>query len=79
MHIFTVFGYWNPMGFIPEFFLIKTLCYLGNWRIDDEEAIGIVQMDVNSKKAMHSISSIKQYQELVVTARNADEFLGRKA
>ena len=36
-------------------------------------------MDANSKKAMHFISLIKQYQELVVTARDADEFLGRRA
>ena len=36
-------------------------------------------MDANSKKAMHFISLIKQYQELAVTARDADEFLGRRA
>ena len=36
-------------------------------------------MDVNSKKAMHFISLIKQYQELAVTARDADEFLERRA
>ena len=36
-------------------------------------------MHVNSKEAIHFISLIKQYQELVVTARDADEFLGRRA
>ena len=36
-------------------------------------------MDANSKKAMHFISLIKQYQELAVTARDADDFLGRRA
>ena len=38
-----------------------------------------MQMDANSKKPMHFISLIKQYQELTVTARDADEFLGRRA
>ena len=38
-----------------------------------------MQMDANSKKAMHFISLIKQYQELAVTARHANEFLGRRA
>ena len=36
-------------------------------------------MEANSKKAMHFISLIKQYQELAITARDADEFLGRRA
>ena len=36
-------------------------------------------MDANSKKALHFISLIEQYQELVVTARDADEFLGMRA
>ena len=67
------------MGFIPEFCLINTLCSLGNCIIDDEEAIGNVQMDANSKKAMHFISLIKQYQELALTAHEAGEFLGRRA
>ena len=35
-------------------------------------------MDANSKKAGHFISLIKQYQELVVIARDADDFLGRR-
>ena len=38
-----------------------------------------MQMDANSKNAMHFISLIKQYQELAVIARHADEFLGRRA
>ena len=38
-----------------------------------------MQMDANSKKAMHFISLIKQYQELAVTARDADQFLGKRA
>ena len=37
------------MGLIAEFCLINTLCSLGNCIIDDEEAIGNVQMDANSK------------------------------
>ena len=40
MHILIVFGYWNPMGFIPEFSLIKILCSVGIRRGRDEEAIG---------------------------------------
>ena len=36
-------------------------------------------MDANSKKAMHFIGFIKQYQELAVTACDAGEFLGRRA
>ena len=51
------------MGFIPEFCLVRTLCSVDNSIIDDEEAITNVQMDANSKKAMHFISLIKQYQE----------------
>ena len=43
--ILTVFGYWNPMGFITKFCLIKTLCLVGIWRVEDEEAIGSVKMD----------------------------------
>ena len=43
------------MGFIPKFFRIKTLCLLGIGRIDEEEAIGNVQMDANSKKAMPGV------------------------
>ena len=38
-----------------------------------------VHMDANSKKAMHFISLTKQYQELALTARDAGEFLGRRA
>ena len=33
MHILIVFGYWNPMGFIPEFCLIKALCLVGIWSV----------------------------------------------
>ena len=36
-------------------------------------------MDANSKKTMHFINLIKQYQGLAVTARDADEFLGKRA
>ena len=45
MHVLTVFGYWNPMGFIPEFCLIKILCSIGIWTIGDEEAVGCMKMD----------------------------------
>ena len=38
-----------------------------------------MQMDANSKQAMHFISLIKQYQELAVIACDADQFLGRRA
>ena len=79
MHILTVFGYWNPMGFIPEFCLIKILCSVGIRRIRDEEAIGYMEMDAKSKKAMHFIELIKQYKELALTARDAGKFLGRRA
>ena len=44
------------MGFTPKYCLIKTLRLVGNWGIDDEEAIGNMQMDANSQKAMHFIS-----------------------
>ena len=67
------------MGFIPKFCRIKTLCQLSNWRMDDEEAIGNLQMSANSKKTMHFISLIKQYQELTLTGHDAIEFLGRRA
>ena len=79
MHILTVFGYWNPMGFIPEFCLIKILSSLGIRRVGDEEAIGYIEMDARSKKAMHFIELIKQYKELALTARDAGKFLGRRA
>ena len=79
MHILTVFGYWNPMGFIPEFCLIKTLCSVGIWRVRDEEAIGYMKMNAKSKKAMHFIKLIKQYKELALTARDSGKFLGRRA
>ena len=42
-------------------------------RIDAGEAIGNMQMDANSRKAMHFISLIKQYEELALTARDASE------
>ena len=38
-----------------------------------------MEMDANSKKAMHFISLIKQYQELAVTVRDADEFLKKES
>ena len=79
MRILAVFGYWNPMGFIPEFCLIKSLCSLGNWGIKYEEANGYVEMSAKSKKAMHFIKLIKQYKELAFTARDASKFLGRRA
>ena len=60
MRILAVLGYWNPMGFIPKFCLIKTLSLVGNLGIDDEEAIRNMQMDANSQKTMHFISLIKQ-------------------
>ena len=64
------------MGFIPEFCLIKALCSVGIWRVRDEEAIGYVEMNAKSKKAMHFIELIKQYKELALTARDAGKFLG---
>ena len=79
MRILAVFGYWNPMGFIPEFCLIKSLCSLGNWGIKYEEANGYVEMSAKSKKAMHFIKLIKQYKELALKARDAGKFLGRRA
>ena len=78
MRILAVFGYWNPMGFIPEFCLIKSLCSLGNWRIKYEEAKGYVELDSKSKKAMQFIKLIKQYKELAPTARDAGRFLARR-
>ena len=60
MRILAVFGYWNPMGFIPEFCLIKSPCSLGNWGIRYEEVNGYVELDANSQKAMHFISLVKQ-------------------
>ena len=41
------------MGFIPEFCLMKTLCAVDIWRIENKEAIGYVEMDTESKKAVH--------------------------
>ena len=45
MHILTVLGYWNPMGFTPEFCLIKILCSVGIGTVRDEEAIGYMEMN----------------------------------
>ena len=67
------------MRFIPEFFRVKTVCSLHNWGRYDEDAIGNVEMDAKSKKAMHFIGFIKQYEEFAVTARDAGEFRGRRA
>ena len=61
MHFLTVIGYWNPMGFIPEFCLIKTLCSVSIIRIDGEEAIGNMQIDANSQKAMYFISVVNPW------------------
>ena len=47
--------------------------------MDDEEAVGNVHIDANSKKTMQFIRLIKQHQELALTARDASEFLGRRA
>ena len=79
MHIFTSFGYCNRMRFIPEFFRVKTVCSFGNWGKYDEDAIGNVEMDAKSQKAMHSIGFIKQYEEFAVTTRDGGEFRGRRA
>ena len=67
------------MGLIPKFCLIKTLCLEANWRIDDEVAIGNVQIVANSKKVMHFINLIKQYQELTLRVHDASKFLGGRA
>ena len=66
------------MGFIPKFCLMKTLCSVGSWRIEDEEAIGYVEMDVKPRKVMHFIKLIKQYKELASTARDVGKFVGRR-
>ena len=50
MHVLAVLGYWNPMGFIPEFCLIKILCSVGIWRVEDEDAVGYVEMNDKLKK-----------------------------
>ena len=67
------------MGFIPRFRLIKKLYSVGNWRLDDEEEIGNVQMHANSKQAMQFIHLIKQYQELTIIERDAGELQGSRA
>ena len=56
------------MGLISEFCLIETLCSIGIGRVEDEEAIGYVEMDAKSKKAMHFIKLTKQYKEFALTA-----------
>ena len=53
--------------------------FSGIWRVEDEEAIGCMEMDAKLKKAMHFIKLIKQYKELALTARDAGKFLGRRA
>ena len=50
--------------FIPEFCLIKILCSVGIRRVGDEKTIGYIEMDAESKKAMHLTKLIKQYKEL---------------
>ena len=66
------------MGFIPEFCLIKTLCSMSISRIDGEWAIGNVEMDAKSKKAVHFINLNKQYKELALMAWDAGGFVGRR-
>ena len=77
MYILIVFGYYNPMGFIPEFCPIKIIYSLGNWGIEDEEAIGYVELNAKSKKVMHFISLIKECKDLASTAGDASKFLRR--
>ena len=79
MHILIVLGYWNPTGFIPKFCLMKIIYLVGNWWIDDEEAIGNMQIDANCKKALHFISLIKQCRELALTTHKASQILRRRA
>ena len=47
------------MGFIPEFCLLNIICSISIMRIDGGEAIGNVEMDGKSEKAMHFINLIK--------------------
>ena len=68
--IMTVFGYWNPTGFIPTFCLIKTLCSVGNWRIDDQGRLGMCKWMQTPKKRCISLiwfSNIKNSHEQRVT------------
>ena len=67
------------MGFIPISCLISILWSVGISRINGGEKIGNVEIDAKSKKAMHMIESIKLYKELALPARDAGEFLGRRA
>ena len=53
MFLLTVFGYWNPMGFIPNFCIIKIVCSVGIMRIDGGETVGNMKMDAKSRKAMY--------------------------
>ena len=76
IYILAVFGYLSPMGFVPEFCLIKSLCSLGNWGIRYEEANGYVELDAKSKKAMHLINLIKQCKELASIAQVPASLLG---
>ena len=66
------------MGFISDFCTIKALCLVGIWRIEDEEAIGYVEMDAKLKKAMRVITLIKQCKELASRTQDASEFLGKR-
>ena len=48
------------------------------WRIEDEEAIGFVEMDAKLKKAMRVIKLIKQCKGLASTTQDASKFLGKR-
>ena len=66
-------------GIHPRILSNKNIIFSSIWRVEDEEAIGYMEMNAKSKKAMHFIKLIKQYKELVLTTRDAGKFLGRRA
>ena len=73
MHILAVFGYLNPMGFIPILCLVKKLFLI---RVDSEEKVENVKINSKSKKVMVLINLIKNYRKPGLTALDCGEFSG---
>ena len=76
---FDSFGVLESNGIHHRILSNKSTILVGNWGTNNEEAIGNMQMDASSQKAMHFINLIKQRLELALTAREADDFLRRRA
>ena len=62
----AVFGYKNPMGFIPKLFLLKVKYLLELQVMDDVKTDDNKGISDNSKKAMNLSNLMRQYKELAL-------------